>query len=223
MTLTTELTTISDTMARLRRTFASGRTRDRRWRLDQLVAIERFCDERETEIAEAIGRDLGRNAFDSWFGEIVGTKAEVAHARKHLKRWMRKQREHVPLTQQPGSAWVQYEPLGTALVIGPWNYPVVLTLSPLVAAIAAGNCVVIKPSELAPATSALLAAELPNYLDPDAIAVVEGDGAVTQELLAQGFDHALFTGGTEVGRKIMAGAAACHTRTRRQEPRGGRG
>jgi len=93
------------------------------------------------------------------------------------------------------------------LIIGPWNYPVFLTLSPLVAAVAAGNCVVIKPSELAPATSRLMAERLPEYLDPEAIAVVEGDGQVTQDLLAQGFDHALFTGGTEIGRKIMAGAA----------------
>ncbi len=93
------------------------------------------------------------------------------------------------------------------LVIGPWNYPVYLTLSPLVAAIAAGNCAVVKPSELAPATSSLLARLIPEYLDPEAILVVEGDGQTTQELLALGFDHALFTGGTEVGRKIMAAAA----------------
>jgi aldehyde dehydrogenase (NAD+) len=207
VTLTTGTTNVSETMAQLRTTFASGRTRGVQWRLDQLAALERFCDEREADIAEAMSKDLGRNAFDSWFGEIAGTKAEAAHARKHLRRWMKKRREAIPLFQRPGSAWVQYEPLGVVLVIGPWNYPVFLTLSPLVAALAAGNCVVVKPSEMAPATSELLARALPDYLDRDAVIVVEGDGAVTQELLAQGFDHALFTGGTEIGRKIMAGAA----------------
>ena len=102
---------------------------------------------------------------------------------------------------------MQYDPLGVALIIGPWNYPLYLSLAPLVAAVAAGNCAVIKPSELAPATSALLAELLPRYVDPEAVRVVEGDAATTQDLLAQGFDHALFTGGTEVGRKIMAAAA----------------
>ncbi|MEO6470399.1 MAG: aldehyde dehydrogenase family protein, partial [Aeromicrobium sp.] len=117
----------------------------------------------------------------------------------------RKQR--LPLNQIPGSGWVQYEPLGVVLIIGPWNYPVQLSLCPLVAAIAAGNCAVIKPSELAPATSALLARLIPQYVDPEVVVVVEGDGLVTQNLLAQGFDHVLFTGGTEIGKKIMAGAA----------------
>jgi aldehyde dehydrogenase (NAD+) len=93
------------------------------------------------------------------------------------------------------------------LVIGPWNYPFYLVMAPVVAAIAAGNGMVLKPSELAPATSALIARLVPEYLDSEAIRVVEGDAAVTQDLMAQGFDHALFTGGTEIGRKIMAAAA----------------
>ena len=124
---------------------------------------------------------------------------------------MKPRRHPVSLTQLPASAWVQYEPLGVVLVIGPWNYPVLLTLLPLLAAVSAGNAVVVKPSELAPATSALLARLLPEYVDADAVTVVEGDGSVTQLLLAEGFDHAFFTGGTEIGRKIMAGAAATLT------------
>lgn len=198
---------LADMLASLRQVHASGRTRPIEWRIAQLKAISRFCDEREAEIAAAIGEDLGRNAFDSWFGEIVGTKGEVDFAVKNLRRWMRPKRQGMPLNQQPGSARIQYEPLGVVLVIGPWNYPVFLSLSPMVAALAAGNCVVLKPSELAPATSAMLTKYLPQYLDPDAVKVVEGDGPLTQQLLALGFDHALFTGGTEIGRKIMAGAA----------------
>jgi aldehyde dehydrogenase (NAD+) len=191
----------------LRSVFAVGRTRDLAWRLDQLRGIERLCDERESEIVAALAEDLGRPAFDSWLGDIASTKGEAAYARKHLKKWMRRRRVSIPVNQLPGRGWIQYDPLGVVLVIGPWNYPLYLSLGPAVAAIAAGNCVVIKPSELAPATSAVLARLLPEYLDPEAVRVVEGDAAATQALLAEGFDHALFTGGTEVGKKIMAAAA----------------
>ncbi len=113
------------------------------------------------------------------------------------------------MAQLPGrGGWIQYDPLGVVLVIGPWNYPFYLLMAPVVAAVAAGNGVVIKPSELAPATSALVARLVPHYLDPEPIRVVEGDAQTTQDLLASGFDHAFFTGGTEIGRKIMAAAAS---------------
>ncbi|MFE2996965.1 aldehyde dehydrogenase family protein [Nocardia sp. NPDC059246] len=194
-------------MDRARRTYATGRTRDREWRVTQLKGLIRLLDEREEQLAEALHSDLGRSRAEAWFGDIASTRGEAVYAVKHLGSWMRRQRQPLPLIQYPGSAWVQYEPLGVVLIIGPWNYPVVLTLGPLIAALAAGNCAVIKPSELAPATSALLARLVPEYFDPEAVSVVEGDAAVTQELLAQGFDHAIFTGGTEVGKKIMAGAA----------------
>jgi aldehyde dehydrogenase (NAD+) len=166
-----------------------------------------MCVEREGEFAAALADDLGRSAVDAWLGDIASTKAEAVYARKHLKKWMRRRRVLLPLNQLPGRGWVQYDPIGVVLVIGPWNYPVYLSLAPLVAAVAAGNCAVIKPSELAPATSAVLARWVPEYLDPVAVQVIQGDASVTQNLLAQGFDHALFTGGTEVGKKIMAGAA----------------
>jgi aldehyde dehydrogenase (NAD+) len=194
-------------MSDLRKVFAGGSTMALPWRLDQLRGIERLVEERESDIAAALAADLGRSAADAWLGDVASTKAEAVYARKHVKRWMRRRRASLPLTQLPGRAWVQYDPLGVVLIIGPWNYPLYLSLAPLVAAVAAGNCAVIKPSELAPATSALLASLLPQYVDPEAIRVVEGDAQVTQCLLSHGFDHALFTGGTEVGRKIMAAAA----------------
>jgi aldehyde dehydrogenase (NAD+) len=202
-----ETTGSADVLADLRRVFAAGRTRVLEWRLEQLRAIERFLDEREPEIAAALAEDLGRSPVEAWLGDVASSKAEAAYARKHVRKWMRRRRESLPLAQLPGRAWVQYDPLGVVLVIGPWNYPLYLSLAPLVAAVAAGNCAVIKPSELAPATSALLARLLPQYVDAEAVRVVEGDAATTQELLAAGFDHVLFTGGTEVGKKIMAAAA----------------
>ncbi|GGL09938.1 aldehyde dehydrogenase family protein [Nocardia jinanensis] len=194
-------------VAQARDTFASGRTRSVQWRTEQLRNLVRLLDEREEQIAAALAADLGRSPAEAWFGDIASTRGEAVYALKHLRRWLRKRRQPLSLIQYPGSAWVQYEPLGVVLVIGPWNYPVVLTLGPLIAALAAGNAAVIKPSELAPATSQLLARIVPEYLDSEAVFVVEGDAAVTQDLLAQGFDHAVFTGGTEVGKKIMAAAA----------------
>lgn len=193
--------------AELHRVFRTGRTRPLQWRLDQLAAIEALCDEQEPAIAAALAEDLGRPPVEAWLGDIASTRGEAVYARKHLKKWMRRRRQPLPLAQWPGRGWVQYDPLGTVLVIGPWNYPFYLSMGPLVAAVAAGNCALIKPSELAPATSALLADLVPKYLDDRAVQVVEGDGSTTQRLIAQGFDHVLFTGGTEIGRKIMAAAA----------------
>ncbi|WP_431232971.1 aldehyde dehydrogenase family protein [Mycolicibacterium psychrotolerans] len=195
----------------IRRIFATGRTRSLDWRLKQLQGIERLCDERESEIAEALATDLGRTPVEAWLGDVASTKAEAAFARKHLRKWVARRRVSLPMAQLPGRGWIQYDPLGVVLVIGPWNYPFYLLMAPVVAAVAAGNGVVIKPSELAPATSALVARLVPHYLDPDAIRVVEGDAQTTQDLLASGFDHAFFTGGTVIGSKIMAAAAATLT------------
>ena len=194
-------------LAQVRSVFNTGRTRSVQWREEQLRAIERMCEEREGEISDALTQDLGRSTFEAWLGDIASTKAEAVFARKNFRKWMKPRRQSLPLAQMPGRAWVQYDPLGVVLVIGPWNYPFFLCMSPVVAAIAAGNAVVVKPSELAPATSALMARLIPLYLDTEAVRVVEGAADVTQDLMSQGFDHALFTGSTEIGRKIMAAAA----------------
>ena len=155
-------------LAEVRTVFNTGRTRSVAWREEQLRAIERMCEEREAEISEALTRDLGRSMFEAWLGDIASTKAEAVFARKHFRKWMKPQRQSLPLAQMPGRAWVQYDPLGVVLVIGPWNYPFFLCMSPVVAAVSAGNAVVIKPSELAPATSELIARLVPLYLDRDA-------------------------------------------------------
>jgi aldehyde dehydrogenase (NAD+) len=197
-----------DQVTSLRAVFARGRTRGIDWRLRQLRAIEQLLDESEDDIAAALAQDLGRHRAEAWLGDIASSKGEAVFARKHLGKWMKRRRRRLPFNQLPGSAWVQYEPLGVVLIIAPWNYPVYLALGPLVAAVAAGNCAVVKPSELTPATSALLARLIPQYLDADAVAVVEGAAETTQQLLSLGFDHVLFTGGTGIGSKVMAGAAA---------------
>lgn len=196
-----------DVVAALRASFAAGRTRSAQWRITQLRGIERLLAEREDEIAAALAEDLGRSAFEAWLTDVAAVRREAEHARKRVRRWMRPRPRRLPLSRLPGRGWVQFEPLGVVLIIGPWNYPVGLVLTPLIAAIAAGNCAVLKPSELAPAASRLLARLVPEYLDTSAVAVVEGDASVTQELLDQGMDHVFFTGGTEIGKKVMAAAA----------------
>ncbi len=199
---------IPATVRRLRETFASGRTRSIDWRKQQLRALERLMIENETAVAAALEQDLGRKPFEAWLADIASTAGEAKDAAKNVRKWTRRKYRMLEMSQLPGLGWVEYEPYGTVLVIGAWNFPFALTLGPAVGAIAAGNTVVLKPSEVAPASSALMAELVPKYLDSDAIAVIEGDGAVSQELIAQGFDHLLFTGGTEIGRKVYEGAAA---------------
>lgn len=198
---------VAEVVADLRAVHAAGRTKDVRWRLRQLRGIERLLDEREDEIASALAEDLGRSRVEAWLGDVASAKAEAVYARKRIRKWVKRRRTSLSLSSLPGRGWYQYEPLGLVLIIGPWNYPVYLTLGPLVAAVSAGNCVVIKPSEHAPASSRLLARLVPEYLDADAVAVIEGEADVTQSLLAQGVDHAFFTGGTDIGKHIMAAAA----------------
>ncbi|HUO40608.1 MAG TPA: aldehyde dehydrogenase family protein [Mycobacterium sp.] len=198
---------VAQTVARLRQTFATGRTRDAAWRKGQLLQLEKMMAENEPAIASALAEDLGRKPFEAWMADVAMTAAEAHYAAKKVRKWMRRRYTLLELAQLPGRGWVEYEPYGTVLIIGAWNYPFYLTLGPAVGAIAAGNTVVLKPSEIAPASSRLMAELVPRYLDNDAVAVVEGDGAVSQELIAQGFDRVLFTGGTEIGRKVYEGAA----------------
>jgi aldehyde dehydrogenase (NAD+) len=198
---------IPATVARLRRTFASGRTRDIEWRKQQLLQLQRLMEENEVAITAALVDDLDRKPFEAYIADIATTAGEAKYAAKRVRRWTRRRYRLLELPQLPGRGWVEYEPYGTVLIIGAWNYPFYLTLGPAVGAIAAGNAVILKPSEIAPASSRLMAELVSRYLDNDAIAVVEGDGSVSQELIAQGLDRVMFTGGTEIGRKVYEGAA----------------
>jgi aldehyde dehydrogenase (NAD+) len=204
---TTSKPDIAGTVKHLRETFATGRTRSVDWRKQQLQALEKLVEENEPAIAAALEQDLGRKPFEAWLADIASTAGEAKDAAKNVGKWTRRKHRLLELSQLPGRGWVEYEPYGTVLIIGAWNFPFALTLGPAVGAIAAGNTVVLKPSEVAPASSAMMAELVPRYLDNDAIAVIEGDGSVSQELIAQGFDHLLFTGGTEIGRKVYEGAA----------------
>lgn len=197
----------AEVVAGLRATFASGRTRPYEWRARQLRGLAQLLEERAGDLSDALVTDLRRSPFESALFDLAPTKAELRHARKNLRRWMRPRRVSAPLTARPGRAWCQFEPLGVALIIAPWNYPIHLALTPLIAALAAGNCAVVKPSEATPACSAVLAEAVPQYLDPTAVAVVEGGAEASQGLIDQSLDHCFFTGSPAVGSAIMAAAA----------------
>ena len=197
------------TVTRLRATFESGRTRDLGWRRDQLRALSRMLTDNEEPLLAALSADLGKPRFEAWAGDIAASAGEAEHLRKHVGRWAGEASARLPLMFRPGRASVQHQPRGVVLIVAPWNYPVYLLATPLAAALAAGNTVLCKPSELAPATSALITRLAGEYLDRDAIAFVEGGVPETTALLEQRFDHILYTGNGTVGR-IVAEAAARH-------------
>jgi aldehyde dehydrogenase (NAD+) len=191
----------------LRQTFEAGHTRPLAWRRTQLQALLAMLEENEDEFVRALKEDLGRPAMEAFGADIGATRVDVKHTLKHFEAWAKPRKASMPITVQPAKGRVIPEPLGVALVIAPWNYPIQLLLAPVAAALAAGNCVVAKPSELAPACSAVLARIIPKYLDDQAVVVVEGGVPETTALLEQRFDHILFTGSTNVGRVVMAAAA----------------
>ncbi|MFF8874531.1 aldehyde dehydrogenase family protein [Streptomyces massasporeus] len=198
----------ADVVARLRATFRTGRTKPVEWRTAQLRRLRDMLTENGADLAAALHADLGKSATEAYRTEIDFTVREIDHTLDHLADWLRP--EPAPTPAHLGAdvtVWTQYDPLGVVLVIAPWNYPAQLLLAPVVGALAAGNAVVAKPSELAPATSSALARLLPAYLDADAVAVVEGGVPETTALLAERFDHIFYTGNGTVGRIVLRAAA----------------
>ncbi|GGW41133.1 aldehyde dehydrogenase [Streptomyces lucensis JCM 4490] len=198
----------ADLVARLRATFRGGRTKPVEWRTGQLRRLRAMLTERGADLAAALRADLGKSGTEAYRTEIDFTVREIDHTLAHLDEWLRPEPAPVPAhLGADATAWTQYDPLGVVLVIAPWNYPAQLLLAPMVGALASGNAVVAKPSELAPATSAALAGLIPAYLDTDAVAVVEGGVPETTALLAERFDHIFYTGNGTVGRVVMRAAA----------------
>lgn len=202
----TDVHTLADEL-RARR--APGFWRSRRWRLDQLDGLSSMMSQNITLWEQALAKDLGKSDLESHLTEISVVLEEVRLAKRNLWRWMLPHPKPVPASLQPAWAHTVRDPLGAVLVIAPWNYPLQLSLAPLVGAIAGGNSAVVKPSELAPATSELLARLAPIYLDSRAVQVVEGAVEETTALLEQRWDLIFYTGNGRVAR-IVAAAAAKH-------------
>jgi aldehyde dehydrogenase (NAD+) len=191
----------------LRRGYDSGLTRPLSWRRGQLKQLERMLQEQEPRWLAALAADLRKPAGEGWATDIGAIKGEIAALYRNMARWSEPRPISVPVRLGVGKARVVPEPLGVVLVIAPWNYPIHLLLLPMACALAAGNAVVGKPSELAPATSALMAELVPRYLDERAVAIVEGGPDETTGLLAERWDHILYTGNGRVGRIVMEAAA----------------
>jgi len=204
---TTNVHEIPSIVRGTREAFDSGRTRPLEWRERQLDGIVRLLETRQAEILAALHEDVGKPELEGFTTEVAHTLGEAKLARNKLRSWTKPERVWTSLMVQPGKSRIHREPLGVVLIIGPWNYPFGLMMGPLIGALAAGNCAVLKPSEVAPATSSLIARLLPEFVDPEAVRVVQGGVAETTALLAERFDHIFYTGNGAVGRIVMTAAA----------------
>ena len=189
------------TALKLRRSTAT----ERRAKLAKL--LEAILDRKDAILAAA-QQDLGKHPTETNLTEVLPLVGELKHSLSHLKRWMKPQRISPTLATLGTRSRVIYQPKGRCLVISPWNYPLSLALGPLVSAVAAGNTVILKPSEFTPHTNGVVKDIIAAVFAPDEVAVVEGAADVATELLALPFDHIFFTGSPAVGKKVMAAAAA---------------
>jgi aldehyde dehydrogenase (NAD+) len=187
--------------------FKAGNTRPVSWRIEQLKAIKAMIEESRGAIREALWHDLRRNETDADLMDIDINVHEAEFAIAHLHEWMKQRHEATPIVMEPAHVRVRRDPLGVTLVIGAWNEPFMLTLGPLVSAIAAGNTAVVKPSEVSEASAAVVAEIIPKFLDPDAVAVVTGGVPETTALLDQNWDLIFFTGSPAIGKVIHQAAA----------------
>ncbi len=198
---------ITEIVQKQKEFFATGKTKDIEFRKSQLNKLKQAISESQDQIVEVLFQDLGKPKFEAIGTEVAYCGEEINYFLKHLDRWAKQKPVKTPLNFFPAKSFIVPEPLGQVLIIGPWNYPFQLVIIPLLGAIAAGNCAILKPSEITPNTSALLADLIAKTFDPNYITVVEGDKEVAQELLQQQFDHIFYTGGSAVGKIVMKAAA----------------
>ncbi|XP_046500615.1 aldehyde dehydrogenase family 3 member B2-like isoform X2 [Equus quagga] len=198
---------VGDTLQRLRESFSAGRTRPAEFRVTQLKGLGRFLRDNKQLLQEALARDLRKSAFEADISEFLMCQMEVTLALKNLHTWMKDEPATKNLLMLLSSTFIRKEPFGLVLIITPWNYPLNLSLVPLVGALAAGNCVVLKPSEISTSTEKVLTEVLPQYLDQSCFAVMLGGPEETGQLLEHKFDYIFFTGSPRVGRIVMTAAA----------------
>lgn len=201
------MTDFSDRLSSLKTFFSQSRTRPLAFRVEQLKTLRQVIKDNEARIFEALNKDLGKSNYESYLTEIGLLLEEIGFTLKHLPSWIKPKRVRTPILHFPASSRIIPEPYGVALIIAPWNYPFQLAVAPLIGAMAAGNCAVIKPSEYSRHTSHLLADLVRDHFPGDYITVIEGDVTVNQALLKEHFDTIFFTGSVPVGRIVMAEAA----------------
>ncbi len=197
----------AETIHNQRDFFQTGKTKDIYFRIQQLKTLKQAVVDNETAIFNALKADLNKPLEESFTAEIVLVVKEIEYAIKHIKSWTKPKKAEIPWQFIPASAKIYPEPLGVVLILGAWNYPFQLVLAPLIGAIAAGNCAILKPSEIASHTSNLVAEIFDKYFERSYLAVIEGGVETSQQLLAEKFEHIFFTGGTAVGKIVMEAAA----------------
>ncbi len=187
--------------------FRTGETLPIKYRLQALQALKKTIQAHENELLDALRTDLGKSDMEGYMCEVGLTLSEITYISKHLRSWAKTKRVYTPLANFPAKSFTMQEPYGVTLIMSPWNYPVLLTLEPLVGAIAAGNCCVLKPSDYSPATSKVIASLIAEIFPPEYITVVTGGRKENADLLEQHFDYIFFTGGVTVGKLVMEKAA----------------
>ncbi len=203
MTLTTS--PIQEILEKQRKFFATGVTKSVDFRLQQLQKLKTAIIEKQDLILTALQEDLAKPKLEGYIE--IAVIQEINYALKHLKKWVKPKKVKTGIDQFPGHSKIYPEPLGVVLIIGPWNYPFSLMISPLIGAIASGNSTVLKPSEIAPSTSKILSQLIREIYELEYVSIIEGGVETSQELLAQKFDHIFFTGGTKIGQIVMEAAA----------------
>ena len=187
--------------------YMEGKTRALSARIDALNRLEQSILTYEQELYQALRSDLGKSRAESYMCEVGLTLSELRYVRRHVKSWSRNRRVHTPLAQFHAASFTVQEPYGVVLIMSPWNYPMLLTLEPLIGALAAGNCCVLKPSAYSPATSAVMAKLIREAFPSDYVTVIEGGRKENEDLLNQKFDYIFFTGGVSVGKLVMEKAS----------------
>ncbi|TPE46397.1 aldehyde dehydrogenase [Pontibacter mangrovi] len=198
---------VQEILQKQRRFFGSGHTLDIRFRKEQLRELQYAIRKYEQDLLDAMYTDFHKPEMEAYTTEIGFVELELKLALKKLYRWAKPQRVKETLLNFPARSYIYSDPYGVVLIIGPWNYPFQLLINPLIGAIAAGNCAVIKPSELTPNTSAVVSSLIREHFSEEYIAVVEGGADTSQRLLRQRFDYIFFTGSTQVGKMVMKAAA----------------
>lgn len=187
--------------------FNTGVTRSSEYRAGVLAVLKSAIREYEPKILKALQEDLGKAGQEAYMSEVGMVLEELSYVQRHLSGWMRPRRVHTPLAQFPSKSRIYPEPYGVALILSPWNYPFQLCMEPLIGALAAGNCAVLKPSNYSPHVSEVIAELIHSYFEPRLVEVVLGGREQNQDLLNQKFDYLFFTGGKTVGRLVMEAAA----------------
>lgn len=187
--------------------FETHKTKDVNFRIEQLKKLKNAIETRENDISKALEKDLGKSSTESYMAEIGMVLEDLSYAIKHVRKWSKREYHLSPIAQFPSTSFRIAEPYGLVLIMSPWNYPFLLTMQPLVGAIAAGNCAVVKPSQSSEHTSKIMKDIIEEIFEPEYVCVVIGEHKVADELLENKFDYIFYTGSARIGKMVMESAA----------------